>query len=200
MPEFDYSAYFWQGAKVRLRPHHPSDWEAKYAEFIDSSNRRTLQGGLDCPNTADNYQKAFSGDNRIEDAKGNLGFAIENLEGQFIGWANIHARDARNGTFSCGMGIFAPYRGSGCGEDALRIILRYAFNELRCQKCNLTCLANNQASIGMQKKLGFVQEGLRRRVVYTEGRLLDEYLSGITREEFLENDAAYLEKMRQVLP
>jgi hypothetical protein len=53
--EFDFSSYFWQGRKVRLRAFKPSDWESKYQEFIDSGTRRILECGLDLPDTPEEY-------------------------------------------------------------------------------------------------------------------------------------------------
>lgn len=184
MSEFDFRRYYWQGCRVRLRPHQPTDWAAKYAEFIDSDNRRILEAGVDLPRTAEEYRQLFADDRGVKDSRGNLTFAVESLEGEFVGWANIHGRSEKNGTFSCAVGIFTPYRRLGYAADALQIVLRYGFHELRYQKCNLQCLAENTASIRLQQSLGFVQEGLRRRTVYTGGQFHDEYLSGLTREEF----------------
>lgn len=192
MADFDFSSYFWQGRKVRLRAFKPSDWTQKYQEFIDSDTRRILECGLDLPETPEAYQGYFTGDNDIkEDNK--LSMAIETLEGEFVGWINVFLGSAKNGVFSCGMGIFSQYRRMGYAEEALRIALRYCFQELRYQKCNAECLIYNQASIKLQQRLGFVQEGIRRRVYFTGGEFHDEYLSGLTREEFEANDAKYLE-------
>ena len=115
-------------------------------------------------------------------------FSIETLVGELVGNTLIHSKDHKNGTFSFGIKIFRPYRKKGYAEEAIRIILRYAFYELRYQKANSGCLEINQASIGLHQKVGFIEEGKRRRNIYTNGQYYTSILFGLTREEFEENE------------
>lgn len=188
--EIDMSNYFWQGKRIRLRAYKPEDWEMKYQEFVDTETRRLLEYEVELPRRADEYARAIADSCTIEEGN-RLSFAIENLDGEFIGWVNLHSRDNRNGTFSCGMGVCTPHQKKGYGEEAIRIVLRYAFFELRLQKCNASCLETNQGSLKLQQRLGFIEEGRRRRVVFTDGRFYDTILTGLTREEFEENDRTY---------
>ena len=96
----------------------------------------------------------------------------------------MHSRDQKNGTFSFGIVINRGYRGKGYAEEAVWILLRYGFWEQRYQKCNSACVHTNEASIGLHKKLGFVEEGRRRRHVFFNGEYHDDVLFGMTREEF----------------
>ncbi len=188
MENFDGNGYFWQGERVRLRAHRPEDWEQKYQEFLDSNNRRILEYGLDLPETPEQYRRYYQGDNDVREGN-RLSFAIETLEGEFVGWVNVFLGDPRHGVFSCGMGIFHAFRKQGYGEEAMRLVLRYCFQELRYQRCSAECLASNTASIKLQERLGFVREGLRRRVLFTNGQYHDEYVAGLLCEEFEANDA-----------
>jgi RimJ/RimL family protein N-acetyltransferase len=43
---------------------------------------------------------------------------------------------------------------------------------------------SNEASIQLHRKLGFVEEGRRRRQVFFNGKFHDDVLFGLTREEF----------------
>ncbi|MBV7331299.1 GNAT family N-acetyltransferase [Chloroflexi bacterium TSY] len=113
-----------------------------------------------------------------------LVFAIESLAGEFVGNANIHGRDERNGTFSCAVRIFRPFRRRGYAQEAFRMVLRFGFHELRYQKANTETVAINEASIKLHRSLGFQEEGRRRRNVFTDGHYYDEILFGMTREEF----------------
>lgn len=69
-------------------------------------------------------------------------------------------------------------------EDAVRILLRYGFWERRYQKCNSACVDTNEASIRLHEKLGFSEEGRRRRHWFLDGEYRDDVLFGLTREEF----------------
>lgn len=91
MEGFDASKYFWQGSKVRLRPHKREDWSQKYQEFIDSDNRRLLEAGLDFPITPEEYSSHYAGSNEIREGN-RLSFAIETIECEFVGWLNISRR------------------------------------------------------------------------------------------------------------
>jgi len=63
-------------------------------------------------------------------------------------------------------------------------LLRYGFWEQRFQKCNSACADSNDASIRLHQKLGFVEEGRRRRQLFFNGRYHDDILFGMTRQEF----------------
>jgi len=67
-------------------------------------------------------------------------------------------------------------------------LLRYGFFELRMQKCNSACIAINEGSIRLHRKLGFQQEGCIRRNIYLNGQLHDDLMWGLLREEFEDNE------------
>jgi RimJ/RimL family protein N-acetyltransferase len=90
----------------------------------------------------------------------------------------------KNGIFSFGMVINREHRRKGYAEAAVRILLRYGFRERRYQKCNSACVHTNEASLRLHKRLGFVEEGRRRRQVFFNGEYHDDMLSCLTREEF----------------
>ena len=76
----------------------------------------------------------------------------------------------------------------------MRILMRYGFYQLRSQKCDSVCLANNEGSIRLHEKLGFVREGRKRRAVYLNGEFVDEVLWGVLKEEFDANEKHYQKK------
>jgi RimJ/RimL family protein N-acetyltransferase len=180
----DYSKYFWQGKKVRLRPFHKNDAETDYKWMLDSPARQILQIGIELPHSMDKITEFLEKHTDCKDVDGLIIFAIEDLNGNHVGGMSYYNRKRKNGTFTIGLDIYAPYQRNGYGEDAMRILLRYAFHERRYQKCNSGCVHTNEASIALHKKLGFVEEGLRRRNFYFNGRYYDDLLFGLTREEF----------------
>lgn len=180
----DYSKYFWQGDKVRLRPLSIDDAECAYIGMLDSPSRQVLQLGIEIPHSIERWQKFLDKFADCKDVEGIIIFAIEDLEGNNVGGISYHSRNRKNGTFSMGLDIDAPYRRQGYAIDAACILMRYAFHERRYQKCNSACVDINEASAAMHRKLGFQQEGLRRRHIFFNGRFHDDMLFGITREEF----------------
>lgn len=177
--------YYWQGNLVRLRPLQEKDaalWLAE--EQFDSEGVHFLNMGMDLPKSeksAKDFAAQFADFNSIEQR---IMFSIDTLDGELVGGINIHSMDRKNGTFETGSRIYTPSRGRGYGFDAKLIVLRYAFHELRFQKYNISCMASNERMIQHARRLGCMEEGCRRRNVYTQGEYQDELYFGLTREEF----------------
>jgi RimJ/RimL family protein N-acetyltransferase len=183
-PAPDYSRYFWQGEKVRLRPIRIEDAERAFASSLDSPSRRLLQLGVELPTSVDGLKESLEKWVNCKEANGAIVLTIENLHGEDVGGISLHTRNRKNGTFSFGVVVDRPHRGKGYAGDAVRILLRYAFWERRFQKCNSACVDSNEASIRLHEKLGFVEEGRRRRQWFLDGEYRDDVLFGMTREEF----------------
>jgi RimJ/RimL family protein N-acetyltransferase len=180
----DYSRYFWQGEKVRLRPLQIEDAEQGFMNSLDSPSRQLLQLGIELPTSVEILRSSLEKYVGCKDADGIIVFVIETHEGVNVGGISLHSRDQKNGTFSFGIVIDREHRGKGYAEDAVRILLRYGFWERRYQKCNSACVHTNEASIRLHRKLGFMEEGRRRRQVFFNGEYHDDILFGLTREEF----------------
>ncbi|CAG9622301.1 GNAT family N-acetyltransferase [Sutcliffiella rhizosphaerae] len=168
--KIDYSNYFWQDDKVRLRAIQPEDWKEDYTSKFDTPARRLLECAIELPPTIPGSKK-FTEDNAdFTSTNGRIMFTIENIDGTSIGGINLNSIDERNGTFSIGIVVDKEYRGKGYGLSAMRILLKYAFLERRLNKFNDYVLEGNVGSAKMMKKLGCVQEGVRRQVVYINGQ------------------------------
>ena len=94
--------------------------------------------------------------------------------------------NSRNGTFSYGIDISAEERGNGYATEAIQLVLKYYFEELRYQKVTLPIVSDNHASIHLHEKLGFQQEGRFRRMLYSSGKYIDVLWYGMTMEEYSE--------------
>lgn len=180
--------YFWQGDKIRLRPSQPLDWETWYQEAGDTEGIRRFNLEVELPVTAEMVREQAEKYAHFQNMEHATIFAVETLEGELVGTITLHSRDEKNGRFSMGLRIYRPYRRRGYAEEAARILLRYGFYELRCQKANSACMEHNEGSIRLHEKLGFKVEGRRRRHIYTNGRYYDDILFGMTREEFDEEE------------
>ncbi len=184
MEKPDTSASFWQGQLIRLRALEVADASTWLAEDVDSEAIRALNYGIELPRSralAEEWAATFANFAKAEER---IIFSIETLAGEYAGNINIHSMELRHGAFQTGMRLFRAFRGRGYALEAKRIVLRYAFHELRFQKYNLRCLETNAAIVRHAKRLGCREEGRVRRAFYTDGRYLDELLFGLTREEF----------------
>jgi len=122
-------------------------------------------------------------------------FAIRTLEDDiligFIGLFNLvmHHGDA---LVAIALGE-RKYWGKGYGTDAMRVMLRYAFNELNLRKVGLIVFEYNPRAIRSYEKVGFRHEGRIRGAMLREGRRWDWLYMGLLREEFLVNQAGSMD-------
>jgi RimJ/RimL family protein N-acetyltransferase len=180
-----YDNYYWQNDLVRLRAVTAEDWERAYRNLFDSEARRVLQYEVELPPVPETVREGNQKCVAFDPALGRLVFTIETLAGTAVGGLNLSSVDQRHGTFHIGMQIDVGQRGQGYGTAAMRLLLGYAFFERRLNKFNCTVFPTNAACMAMLKKLGCVQEGVRRQMIYTDGRYFDEILFGLTRDDFI---------------
>jgi RimJ/RimL family protein N-acetyltransferase len=176
----------WQGKLVRLRAIEPGDWEA-FMRFDQDSDDMRSAGMLFEPRSAEGYRRwARERAEKQPDVRSDqFELAVESLaEECVVGGIGTHQDDRRAGTFGCGLGISREFQRRGYGSEAVVLLLRYMFGERRYQKCNVGVYAYNTASLRLFAKLGFVEEGRRRRAEFLAGRYYDEILLGVTVEEF----------------
>ena len=95
-----------------------------------------------------------------------------------------HHCDRRTGTFSYGVAVRQEHRGKGYAAEAVLLILRYFFEELRYQKVTVHIHSDNVSSVRLHERLGFQLEGRQRRMIFTQGEYLDDLIYGMTVEEF----------------
>lgn len=184
MKQINYKDYYWQNELVRLRSIQERDWEGHYYNRFDTPARRLLNYEVELPPTKEEAKEFTEKFKSFAPGTGRLMFTIENHGGECVGGINLSSIDERNGTFGIGMQIDRDHRHKGYGTAAMRIVLRYAFFERRLNKYYGHVLEGNIASAKMLKKLGCVEEGRQRQMVYTDGKYHDQILFGLTREEF----------------
>lgn len=173
----------WQGRLVRLRAIEPNDWEAHWAWSLDSDVARAA-ANVPFPVSREQMRR-WAEDEALRGAPNDtFRFAIENSDGALVGTLHTHSCDRRNGVFSYGVAIAGPYQRRGYGSEAILLVLRYFFSELRYQKATAYVYSFNDPSIALHERLGFQREGCVRRTIFTRGQFWDELIFGITAEEW----------------
>lgn len=72
----------------------------------------------------------------------------------------------------------------GCGTQATRLLLDFAFKDLNLHRVYLHVFANNELAIRMYEKIGFIHEGVMRKMAHIDEVYIDVLLMGILREEY----------------
>jgi len=75
----------------------------------------------------------------------------------------------------------------GIATDTYMTLLRYGFYELQLNRVNGSVLEYNQASLNFTiNKIGYKQEGIRRKAIFKNGEYHDLILIGILKEDYEE--------------
>lgn len=181
----------WQGQLVRLRAFAASDWEVYFAWDQDDEQARRLYTIPFPQSPAAVREWAEREASRTRDGD-EFRFVIENRAGEMIGDLTTNRCDPRVGSFSYGIAIRRDHRRHGYAADAIPLVLRHYFHELRYQKATVSVYSFNTESARLHEKLGFTLEGRIRRMIYTNGQYFDELVYGLTVEEFDEGDERWV--------
>lgn len=177
-------ANIWQGKLVRLRAVEPDDWATHAAWNQDSDMSRSLDYVWPPSSAARVRRWAEEASSRAGDDDG-FDFQIEALsDGALVGSLGVHHCDRRVGSFYYGVATLAEQQRHGYASEAILLVARYYFQELRYQKMNAHVYSFNEASLALHEKLGFTREGTLRRMVYTGGQHHDIVAFGLTSDEF----------------
>ncbi|HXY91540.1 MAG TPA: GNAT family N-acetyltransferase [Acidimicrobiia bacterium] len=170
------------GKLVRLREPRLDDLDA-FVAFADSDGDR-LAGETNLPRTAEQSRRWLD-DLLTRPREDDTAFLVlESAEGAVAGSVSVNRANRRHGRFSYGIALFPPFRRRGIGSEAIVLLLRFYFGELRYQRCETEIYAFNDASLALHEKLGFVVEGRRRRALFTQGEFHDIVTVAMLREEF----------------
>lgn len=175
----------WHGERVRLRAVEPDDLPLFRRDGVDHADDAQLyddRRGAPLSNEAAKarWDRAMKPDEGSDDRT----FAIESVDGDLVGSISAIHCDRLSGTFEVGFGIFAAHRRKGFASEAIQILMRYQFEELRYQKANTIVNAFNEPSLVLHRHLGFTAEGRSRRAGFSGVEHFDDILFGITVEEF----------------
>lgn len=75
-------------------------------------------------------------------------------------------------------------RGLGLGEDAFRTVLRWAFEDMKCERVTLDYMTGNEKAHGLYLKVGLKDEGCMRHGGKKNGKYIDLNLMSILRDEY----------------
>lgn len=75
-------------------------------------------------------------------------------------------------------------RGKGYGEEALKAILKWAFEDMNCERVTLDHFNDNMIAAALYEKVGFVREGVMRHGVKKNGKYVDLCLMAMLRKEY----------------
>jgi ribosomal-protein-alanine N-acetyltransferase len=173
-------------SRVALRAPTPAD-QAEFTAAMRAS--RKLHGAwLTAPTTPAAYDTLLA---RTLDESFEPMFACLLDGGAIVGFFNIShiIRGPLQSAF-LGYGGVAAHAGRGYMTEALQLVLRRTFTELRLHRLEANIQPGNAASIALVRRCGFVREGFSERYLKIAGRWRDHERWAISFERWRELDGS----------
>ncbi|KAJ3788220.1 acyl-CoA N-acyltransferase [Lentinula aff. detonsa] len=104
--------------------------------------------------------------------------------GQFVGTTSITMGHPKNRDGIFGIKIEPKFWGLGYGEEVTRFVVDYCFHSLGLHRVSLLVFSGNDRAVNLYKKVGFVEEGRKRKVNWIDGQWEDMIYMGILKEEW----------------
>jgi RimJ/RimL family protein N-acetyltransferase len=170
---------------VRLSAIHPETDAEVFARWeVDSEYMRQLDSGPHRPHPVKKITEGIEKEQNEDSTT--IAFSVRALsDGKLIGFVAFDEVNWQHGDTFVAIGIGDPaYRGNGYGTDAMRVMLRYGFQELNLYRVQLDVFAYNERAIKSYLKAGFTIEGRQRRMLLREGRRWDLVYMSVLRDEW----------------
>ncbi len=173
-----------EGELVRLRALELDDLERCWRWLNDRDVIRFIEGGR-YPVSREYERPWLENAVRNRSSFSDVLMAIETKDGVHIGNIGLHKGSPEHRTAMLGIMIGEKdYWSKGYGADALRVLLRFAFQTMNLHRVELGTFDFNERAQACYRKCGFVQEGRRRQDRYIEGAYHDLLIMGILRSEW----------------
>ena len=184
------------GSQVCLAPIQPEqDAEVESRWTHDPEYLRMFGFPLIVPLSPTHVKKNYEQLEKIGDqGKNRLYFTIRLLpDERLLGFAKIYSISWSHSVGRLQLGIGDPSdRGKGYGGEALRLVLRYAFDEINLYRLSVMIPEYNQPGLHLLEKAGFQVELRQRQVLHRDGRRWDILGLGLLRSGWMQSEGMNL--------
>ena len=166
---------------VHLRPIEESDFTLLARWYADPDVRRWLHHSDRPDATLADFQQRYARETERPEVR----WTISTADGRPIGLCRLDGIDPHQLRAELAIVIGEKaFWSRGYGTDAIRLVLRHAFENLGLRRAGLITDADNLRGQRCFQKCGFVPEALLRAHRLRYGRPLDMVAMGVLREEF----------------
>ncbi len=137
---------------------------------------------IDFPLTIEQLQKYFSESTKPNPSRYIFKAVIDN---KIVGMCELGNVDRKNETGSlCRIFVDKKSRGGGIANIMISKLLDFAFTELNLNRIELNVYTYNTPAYKCYEKLGFLREGLKRKVTKYKNEYWDGYVYGLLKEDW----------------
>ena len=178
------------GRRVMLRPLSESDFEpwaevrTRCKEWLLKWEPLPMPGRREATETRNTFGARCAAREREWQLGSGYGFGIF-VDGRFAGEINLSG--LQRGPFQnayVGYWIGEEFAGNGYVPEALVVVARFAFDDLRLHRIQVAIIPRNGASRRVVEKLGLREEGMAERYLEINGVWEDHVRYAMTSEEW----------------
>jgi RimJ/RimL family protein N-acetyltransferase len=171
------------GEKINLRTLHRSDAHSLYRHARNKEiSRYTL---IPHPYRIEHSYKFIRDTHKWRRQGSTISFGIEQKEtGNIIGMISLMRLDKVNHSGEVGYWLGKKFWGKGFTLEAIHLVCRYGFRDLKLHRIHARVLHPNLASAKLLEKAGFRLEGRHRQTCFHHRRWLDDLFYALLKEEF----------------
>ncbi len=138
---------------------------------------------FDYPLTVEQLKEYYSETERPEPKR--IIYKAVDVNGNIAGICELGAIDRRNGIASlCRIFVDKNFRGKGIAEMMIRKMINFAFSELNIKRIELNVYTYNTPAFKCYEKLGFVREGMKRKITKYNNEYWDGYFYALLKEDW----------------
>ncbi|MBO8173313.1 MAG: GNAT family N-acetyltransferase [Bacillaceae bacterium] len=165
---------------VQVQKEHA---ESFYA--IMSRDEVTRYYGMDSLNSLDEAVKIIESFQDTFESKMGIRWGIVLKEtGEFVGTVGLNHLSLWNKRAEVGFELHPSHWHKGIATEAVKEVIRYAFEDLGLFRIGAVTYPQNEPSIQLLKRLGFSKEGLLRGYLYQHNQSHDALLFSVLRTEW----------------
>ncbi|WP_061342903.1 GNAT family N-acetyltransferase [Clostridium botulinum] len=108
--------------------------------------------------------------------------SIINKKNVLVGFMTYKQSDYCKNVYSIGITIGKKYWSRGYGQDSIKTLIKYLFDDLNAKRIQLEVVSENIRAIKCYKKCGFIEEKIRKARYYMDGKYTDIIIMGILKK------------------
>ena len=164
-----------------LRPWHSDDAVSLVTHANNPRIASNLRDGFPYPYTLADAKKWLK---MVGDNGEDVILAIE-VNGEASGGIGLHGlKDVYRYNGEIGYWLSEKHWGKGIMSDAVAAMVAYAFSETSWLRLFACIYENNPSSMRVLEKNGFRPEAIHRKAVMKEGKLMDEHLYALLKDQW----------------
>jgi RimJ/RimL family protein N-acetyltransferase len=169
---------------VELRSLEEDDLDLLHRMVNNPDIRRMISVNL--PTTRQQQRDWY--ENHVADEDGGVHFIIAH-EGEAVGTVWLHHKSLHHPETNVIVFVAEKHWGNRYGTNAVRLVINYAFDELRKHRVETSVYGINERSKRICERLGLVKEAVHRECAFIDGEYVDVHVYRVLEDEWAERSS-----------